>query len=441
MRTLRGRLLAYFGVVVLVCTTLTVGVEALVLRNRNHNQAVAVLGRQADALAATELVAPGHTLVFTTNPAAALGGVHELASSRSLRVLALVGDAQGGGGQITLANRRLLYEARTTPGGGRIVLVRAAQLGPGDARSLLVSLILAGLGGAVVAGALALFLARRLTRPIDELARATEQVAQSLEQVRVPVEGQDELARLARAFNEMARELAESRRARRSFLLSVSHELRTPLTSIQGYAEGLEDGAVDPAEAGRVIAAEAARLERLIRDVLDLARLDRDRFSVAREPVDLHQLATRAQRLYATRASESRVELTVRADAAGAVVDADPDRLMQVVCNLLDNALGVTPPGGAVTLSVQQPTAGWASLSVSDTGPGIAPEDLPHAFERFYLHERSPQGRGEGSGLGLAIVAELAQAMDGAATVSSVRGEGARFTVALPAHSTAHALH
>jgi signal transduction histidine kinase len=126
--------------------------------------------------------------------------------------------------------------------------------------------------------------------------------------------------------------------------------------------------------------------------------------------------------------------------SAGPIVEADPDRLMQVVSNLLDNALRVTPASGAVTPSIGE-FGETGSLTVSDTGPGIAAEDLPHAFERFYLRERSTEESRDGSGLGLAIVAELTQAMGGTASVWSALGEGARFTLALPARSTAHVLH
>ena len=257
------------------------------------------------------------------------------------------------------------------------------------------------------------------------LSEATRAVASGRSDVHVDVEGQDELAELSRAFNAMSGELASARDTERRFLLSVSHELKTPLTAIRGYAEGLSDGAVAPDEAATVIGGEARRLERLVRDLLDLGRLERREFSIAPCPIDLGDVADRARERFAPRAHELGVALD--ADVAEAApVSADPDRVLQAVSNLVENALRVTPQGGAVVVRARP-----GLLEVTDTGPGLGAEDLPHAFDRFYLYDRYRSGRPVGSGLGLALVKELTEAMGGSVAVASAPGAGATFAIRL----------
>jgi two-component system OmpR family sensor kinase len=208
----------------------------------------------------------------------------------------------------------------------------------------------------------------------------------------------------------------------------VSHELRTPLTSIRGYAEGLADGAVEPEQASRVIRAEAGRLERLVADLLDLARLQRAGFSVQREPVDLDELAARVIERHQPRADALGVALRHEsADTAAAL--ADRDRLLQAASNLVENALRLTPAAGSVTV-----LTGPGRVAVRDTGPGLSDEDLPHVFERFYLYERYRSERAVGTGLGLAIVHDLTRLMGGEVTAQNAPDErgGAIFTLKLP---------
>ena len=219
----------------------------------------------------------------------------------------------------------------------------------------------------------------------------------------VPVEGEDELAELGRSFNAMSSELERARESQRGFLESVSHELKTPLTSIRGYAEALEEDAVSPGDGGRIIAAEADRLERLVHDLVDLARFGRAGFDVERRELDLAAVGAAAVKRHLPRARELGVELRW-AGGTGCPGVGDEGRLLQATSNLIENALRLTPAGGSVTV--------WASagaITVADTGPGLAAEDVPRAFERFYLYERYRSERGVGSGLGLAIVQELVQ--------------------------------
>jgi two-component system sensor histidine kinase BaeS len=221
----------------------------------------------------------------------------------------------------------------------------------------------------------------------------------------------------------MAAQLAASREAERDFLLSVSHELKTPLTAIRGYAEGLGEGVFEADEAARTIQLEASRLERLVRDLLDLARMNRSEFSVRREDVDLAETAREAVRRHEVAALQFDVALS--ASGAESWVEADHDRLLQVASNLVENALRETPAGGSVTVRAEP-----GRLIVSDTGPGIPAGDVPRAFERFYLYDKVGKGRPLGSGLGLAIVKQLTVAMGGEVRVET-GPQGTTFEVAL----------
>jgi signal transduction histidine kinase len=223
----------------------------------------------------------------------------------------------------------------------------------------------------------------------------------------------------------MSDQLARARAAEKSFLLSISHELKTPLTAIRGYAEALGDGILSTSRAATVIGVEASRLERLVSDLLELARLNRLRFDVERRPVDLASVARDAVERHAGRAQELGIELAWEAeDGAGAL--ADHDRVLQAVSNLVENALRCTPRGGLVVIR-----AAPGTISVADTGPGLADEDVPRAFERFFLYRRYGHERPVGTGLGLAIVRELTQAMGGEVEVESSLGVGTTFRIRL----------
>src|SRR5581483_3073308 len=284
-------------------------------------------------------------------------------------------------------------------------------------------LLLAALAGVIFAAVMTFFLARSVAGPLRRVVAATRALAADERHEPLAPEGTRELSALAEAFNQMAEQLAVSRQAERDFLLSVSHELKTPLTAIRGYAEGLAEGAFGPDEAARTIIVEAHRLERLVLDLLDLARMNRSEFSVRREPVDLAEIAREVVGRHNAKAHEFGVELS--AGGAESWVDADHDRLLQVASNLVENALRETPSGGHVSVIARE-----GRLIVADTGPGIPPEDVPHAFERFYLYDKIGRDRPVGSGLGLAIVKQLATAMGGSVRVESGPG-GTTFTVLL----------
>src|SRR5205085_8449562 len=216
--------------------------------------------------------------------------------------------------------------------------LRPAEPGATAARAFLAGLLLAALAGAALAALGSFLLARVISRPVRRVAAAARSLAEERSPAPVPVEGVRELGQLAAAFNHMARQLGKARAAERSFLLSVSHELKTPLTAIRGYAEGLADGAVTVDEATETIGREAARLERLVGDLLDLARMNKSEFSVHAKPIDLGVVAREAVRRYEAQARDFGVTLEAVAPFAAPAI-GDGDRTLQVVSNLVENAL------------------------------------------------------------------------------------------------------
>jgi len=420
--TLQRRVLAYLALAAIASCALTVGVAIVLVRHRVAAQRMSTLVAETDAIADGAGALLSGERVYRVGPRP----VHRVVPRLQANVLAAIPSAGDAQGTAQVDGRAFIYAARATIAGGRVVLIDSAGLAFAQWRPFLGSLVLAGLGGALLAVLLSYLLARRLSRPIGQLAAATRRLAAGEQAVAVPIAGEDELADLGRAFNEMSLELARARDAQRGFLESVSHELKTPLTSVRGYAEALEEGAVPPVEGARVIASEADRLQRLVGDLLDLARLGRAGFSVARERIDLGSVAARAVERHRPQARELYVTLS-KAQSNGAWALGDEDRVLQATSNLIENALRLTPPGGSVIVR-----AGPGEIAVRDTGPGLAAEDIPRAFERFYLHDRYRSERPVGSGLGLAIVKELAGAMGGSVEAVSAAGPGAEFVVRLP---------
>ena len=300
--------------------------------------------------------------------------------------------------------------------------------------TLIERLLVAGIVGIAVAAALAWYLSRRITKPVEALAVAANEIAEGHYDVEVPrVRSGDEIGHLAARFGDMATRLQEAEELERNFLMTVSHELRTPLTAIRGHVEALREGVAQD-EASRneslgVIAAEAARLERLVGDVLDLAKLDTRRFTLRREEVDMGRLLERA---YSTFAEEARRRGIDYRQVIGArpVIIADGDRVLQIISNLLANAFRWTPDGGRVELALDQQN-GAISVAVEDTGPGIPEDEVDRIFRPFWSRD------GGGTGLGLAIARELATAHGGHILLETEPGRGTRFELVLPASSVA----
>ena len=295
---------------------------------------------------------------------------------------------------------------------------------------LLERLALAFLGGVLVAGGLGWYLSRRITIPVLALSRAADEVAEGRYDVELPgVPGGGEIAQLSDRFEDMAARLRESEARERNFLMSVSHELRTPLTAIRGHVEALREGVVEDPELRAasldVVAAETARLERLVGDVLDLARLNADRFTVLREEVDMGRLLDRAYAAFEQEARRRSIDYRELVHARP-VITTDGDRVFQIISNLLANAFHWTPDGGRIAVEL---TAfdGRVGVAVEDSGPGVPADERDRIFRPFFSRD------GGGTGLGLAIARELAHALGGRVKLDSENGRGSRFVLELPA--------
>ncbi len=285
----------------------------------------------------------------------------------------------------------------------------------------------------VAAWSPAMSLSRRLARPLRAATAATTRIAGGDLAARVPEvpdQGGDELGELSRSINAMAGALERSRVLEQQFLLSVSHDLRTPLTSIRGYAEAVADGtAGDGRAAAEIILAEARRLDRLVRDLLDLARLEARQFSLHPTLVDVGALVAGVADGFRPDLDGTGVTLEVDVPSTPVRCDADPDRLGQVVGNLTENALKYA--FGKVRLVVPD-DPDHPTIEVVDDGPGIPEADVSHVFERLYQTRARPRRKETGSGLGLAIVRELVTAMGGTVEISSQEGRGTRMVVRMP---------
>ena len=302
-------------------------------------------------------------------------------------------------------------------------------------------MLIAGLIVLVAVGLISIWLARRLTRPIHVIERAATQLATGDLSARAEVgpATDEELAALAQSLNTMAAQLEQARGSEHAFLLSISHDLRTPLTSIRGYAEALADGTLDDAgpeerrRAATIIGAEGRRLERLVRDLLDLARLDSHQFSMHARPCDVTEVVRDTGEAFSPQARELGITLDVVSGGVLAV-ELDPERLAQITANLIENALKYAVSKVEVYAATQ--ADGQVAIVVIDDGPGIPPDQVGRVFERLYTVRGTP-GRAVGTGLGLAIVRELAAAMGGTARAESAPGGGTRFVVSLPVHARA----
>jgi signal transduction histidine kinase len=291
----------------------------------------------------------------------------------------------------------------------------------------------AGLIALVAVALLAALISRQISTRVVRVARASEQIANGDFEVRLTGSRRDypEIAQLDRAINSMAADLSRAQQQEREFLLSISHDLRTPLTSIRGYSEAIADGAVpDPARAAKIVNSEAARLERLIGDLLDLARLRSHQFTFDPAVVDLFEVVSGSAEALRVAFASVGVALSVHRPSEPVHAMADPHRVAQIVADLLENALKYAATVVEITISG---SGSEASIAVTDDGPGIDPDDLAHVLERLYTSDRHP-ARASGTGLGLAIVAELTTAMGGAVGVDSPihDGTGTRVTVGLP---------
>jgi histidine kinase len=315
--------------------------------------------------------------------------------------------------------------------GSRLELFTDYRAGFNDA------LKVAAFAALLVALILSLFLSSGIVKPVHELSLAAQHLADGHYDERVVARGRDELSRLANHFNHMAQKLDQVESMRRRLIGDVSHELRTPLAAIQGSMEGLIDGLLPAtSETYQQIHAEAQRLNRLVDDLQELSRVDAHAYQLNLQPIELVSIIRTVIERLQSQAASRGIALSSHIVGSLPQVRGDEDRLVQVLSNLVSNGIQYTSAGGAVTVSAST-SNGEVWISVRDTGIGLAPEHLPHIFDRFYRVDQSRSRReGVGSGVGLTIARALMEAHGGRIWVESDgEGRGSTFTFSLPISS------
>jgi signal transduction histidine kinase len=301
-------------------------------------------------------------------------------------------------------------------------------------------------------------LSRTITRPVEAIMRAAQQMAEGRRGPEIEVQRDDEIGRLARSFNRMASQVDQASRMQRDLVINISHDLQTPLTSIRGFSQAIVDGSLRDVHglrrAGKIIYEEATRMGQMVDALLDLAKLEGGQIEMAKAPVDLRSLLTSCIARFARQAAAADLQLQLEMPEVLPAIQGDSDRLEQAFANLLENAIKYTPAGGRIlvngyaTTGQRKPSepaprdphsasewrmgnGRWVVVTVADTGVGIPEEDLDRIFERFYRADKARSAQ-DGAGLGLSIVREIVQAHGGTVTATSHMGQGSQFTVALP---------
>jgi two-component system sensor histidine kinase BaeS len=289
----------------------------------------------------------------------------------------------------------------------------------------------AALGSAFIALLLGIFLARTISQPIKDLQEGTRRVARGQLGYRVTVRSGDEIGQLADSFNQMSADLARSKEVRRQMTADIAHDLGNPLSVIQGYSEALDEGKLlGNSEIYQAIHQQASHLARLVADLRTLSLADAGQLDLQLQIVNPRDLLEHSVLVYFPQAEEQGVILRLDMPESLPDVRVDSDRIVQVLNNLLGNALRHTLPGGEIRVSAAR-DGEWLAINVQDTGTGIAAEDLPYVFDRFYRGDKARSPSGE-SGLGLAISRSIVEAHNGRISASSEPGQGAIFTIKLP---------
>jgi signal transduction histidine kinase len=484
-KTLRGRLILSYAAIIVVCLGLAGGGALLFLRGYQRNASFSRLTDQADfaVLIANQLLqregtqkqavqrlgqllnrheGPKTHIYLLDEEGTVIAGSDDRLTGQRFRLP--TSEERADDGQLGLyrgerrlgTGQRLLYviqpirsllEPGQRPSGYSILLgefYRPVLLAMGD---LLPRLLWAGLIALGVSALLAAWLSHSIAQPLRRIALASENISAGNYGQNLEIAEPAEVARLAASFNQMADRVQHTLQAQQDLLANVSHELKTPLTSIQGFSQALLDGtAGEPAarqRAAAVIHEEAGRMRRLVDELLDLARLEAGEVTLSEQAIDVERLLSDCATRFAPRARELGCTITVDVAEPTGLLRGDPDRLDQVLDNLVDNALkhaAAVLQSGIVQLQGGR-NERWVELSVTDNGPGISSGDLERVFERFYRVDKSrsrPSGeqgelRHTGTGLGLAISQQILRAHGGQLVAESVQGLGTRFTVRLPA--------
>lgn len=467
LHSFRARLLAGFAIVILITLLFAAVLVALLLRDQQAEAAEARIGvlvapitQQArqrellgwpDELIRAELLAYADTfdlrvlmldrddrvVVDTAQGEPLLGQVLELTFSERI-------DAQGstmtafrtqrlrvGGDDLYLfiSSQAVQNSILDSAPLRRVVIAVPAGDVAGAWAKILPRLGVAGMGAAAVAVVFALLFASRVTNPIRAMTHASESMAHGDLSQRIDVDGDDEVGRLAEAFNLMSSRVSRGDRSMRDLLANVSHELRTPLTSIQGFSQAIADGvAEDPTEAALLISDEAERIRLLVNDLLYLSEIESGTMHLDLEDVDLDGLVEGTIRRLRLQAEERDVELV--AETHSGSVQADGRRIEQVLANLVENAIRFAPAGTPVSITTSE-VADGVLIDVHNGGAPIPLEDRDRVFDRFYQVDRA-RSPGRHRGLGLSIVHELVQAHGGRVSVESTAEAGTTFSVFLP---------
>jgi signal transduction histidine kinase len=335
----------------------------------------------------------------------------------------------------TLFQAQLLPILQTHPQG--LTTTEASQRILGDfLGTLFVALAVAAIAATVTSLVISLFVARRITGPLQQMTQVSERISAGhyAERIEVtPVHATDELGKLAASINALAVALEETERRRLEVIGNVTHELRTPIATLEGYLEGLLDGVIEPTpRTFALLHTEAGRLRRLVADLQELSRAEAHQIPLSLQPVAPQRLVQDALEPLAGQFAEKGLQLHVTIPEDLPLVMADRSRAMQILTNLLVNALRYTPAPGRVEVAASC-ESGMVAFRVSDTGVGLSPEQLDHIFERFYRVDKSRSRAFGGSGIGLTIAQSLAQAMGGEILAESVGlGQGSSFTLTLP---------
>lgn len=318
---------------------------------------------------------------------------------------------------------------------GVLLLPNAPERSPLDyefLRRLNGSVFLSAFATLILALFIGVLLSRSISRPIQELTKATHAMTNGNLGQQVPVRSRDEIGELAQSFNKMSADLARSFNLRKQMTADIAHELRTPLSLILGHAEGVKDGVLEPSrENFEIIREEAERLEQLVNDLRTLSLADAGELSVEFQPVNVNDFMSDIHAHYLTLFNQKRITLNLEPAPGILTANLDPNRFAQVLNNILDNALRHTPKHGRVELKTQL-TENKIQLSVKDSGEGVSFEEAAHLFDRFYRADESRNRNDGGSGLGLAIAKSIVEMHNGRIWAESEKGKGLKVVIELP---------
>jgi two-component system sensor histidine kinase BaeS len=442
---LRGRILAATVIVALIAVLVTALAALQLVRSVDTSAARDALSSQADRLAAAkpavrEAIVSGLSQLDGSDVSVATvtrAGVVSGSASVPRRVVVQLRAGRSVSTTVRQAGTSYLLEGRPTAEGGGVVVLQDAGTVRALTPTVLGRILIALLIGFAVAVVAAFFVAHVLAKPLVNLAAAARKMAAGQRDVPLEPSRIAEVTDVETALGALDQALSHSEGRQREFLLSISHELRTPLTAIRGYAEALADGVVAPgdvAQVGKTLEAEAERLTAFTNDLLALARLEADDFSLQPSAIDVGGVLAGAAEAWRAAATSGGVvvEVAVAAASGPVMVTTDAARLRQVVDGLIENALRVSPAGSRVTLLARREGGGSVVVEVADGGPGLTADDAAQAFDRGVLRERYRDARPVGTGLGLSIAARLVQRLGGTISAHSGVGGGAVFRIVIP---------